>query len=298
MLRLCIKPTTFQILPIQHQQNPYITDKSIEPKNVHMKKVKEQHNALEKAFHTIHHFTVYPIHKDTLSDIVFVANGGLSLPRLPEPVLLLPSMKYKQRKDELRYLKQIYTQLGIHTIVFPGSASAPFEGQAELKWFHGGTKAICGPGFRSTHKTFILLDKLLKKIYKSYGLEPPELCIVPLQSADYYHLDVAMLEYNDTSCIIHRKAFSEAGIQTIQKFLGSQNVHVLDTSDSFCLNAVPDGSNLITHKLTDPSLKKKLESITGLSVKQVDTSEFEKSGGSVRCMTLDIHPLEIVPVKI
>jgi N-dimethylarginine dimethylaminohydrolase len=56
------------------------------------------------------------------------------------------------------------------------------------------------------------------------------------------------------------------------------------------LNAVHDGPNLITHKLTDPSLKERLESITGLKVKQIDTTQFEKSGGSVRCMTLTLHP--------
>jgi N-dimethylarginine dimethylaminohydrolase len=298
MIRLCIKPTTFQILPIQHKQNPYITDDSIQPKNVNKKKVHAQHDALEKAFHKIYSFTVYPVHHEPLPDIVFVANSGLSLPRLPEPVFLLPYMKYIQRKEELHYLKQLYTKLGLRTIPFPGSANAPFEGQAEIKWFHGGTKLVCGPGFRSTRKTFEILDKVLKKIYKSYGVEPPELCVVPLQSADYYHLDVAMLEYNDTSCIIHKNAFSKTAIHTLQKFLGPQNVHILDTRDSFCLNAVCDGSNLITHKLSDPSLKKKLETITGLSVKQVDTSEFEKSGGSVRCMTLDIYPIEVPSVKI
>jgi N-dimethylarginine dimethylaminohydrolase len=291
MIRLCIKPTTFHILPIQHNQNPYITDQSIQPDAVNKGRVKEEHDALEKAFSLILPFTVHPIHGEPLSDIVFIANGGLSLPRLPEHVLILPYMKYKQRKEELPYLERHYRSVGIHCIPFPGSSDAPFEGQAELKWFHGGTKAICGPGFRSTRKTFVILKKLLKTIYRSYGVEPPELTVIPLQSADYYHLDVAMLEYNTTSCIVHKKAFGEAGIKTLQHTLGSNNVHVFETSDSFCLNAVPDGPNLITHKLTDPSLKKKLESITRLNVKQVDTTEFEKSGGSVRCMTLDIQPL-------
>ena len=64
---------------------------------------------------------------------------------------------------------------------------------------------------------------------------------------------------------------------------------MIDTSDSFCLNAVVEGSYVITHKLSDSSLKGRLESLTNRKVKEVDTSEFEKSGGSVRCMTLDIH---------
>jgi len=290
MIRVCIKPTTFQILPYQYEQNRYITEESIGPSSIDKKKAREQHNVLEKTFSKIISFTVKPIHDEPLSDIVFVANGGLSLPRLPKPILILPYMKYIQRKQELPYLYTIYKSLGIHCIPFPGYADTPFEGQAELKWFHGGTKAICGPGFRSTRKTFRIMNSLLKKIYKSYNLAPPELCVVQLQSDDYYHLDVAMLDFNDTSCIVHRKAFTPAGIRSIQNFLGKDYVHVIDTSDSFCLNAVHDGPNLITHKLTDPSLKETLESITGLKVKQIDTTEFEKSGGSVRCMTLTLHP--------
>jgi N-dimethylarginine dimethylaminohydrolase len=62
---------------------------------------------------------------------------------------------------------------------------------------------------------------------------------------------------------------------------------VIDTHDSFCLNAVVDGPNLITHVLTKP-LKTELEKITNKNIIMVDTSEFEKSGGSVRCMTFDI----------
>jgi N-dimethylarginine dimethylaminohydrolase len=196
-------------------------------------------------------------------------------------------MKYKHRKEELSYLKQMYEDLGLKIIPFP---STVFEGQAELKWFHGGSKAICGYGFRATKKSFALVQKVLDSLYKEHDLPPPELLVVPLASSDYYHLDVAMLEFNDDSCIVHRKAFSEESIQKMRDFLGPSKVHVIDTADSMSLNAVVDGKNLVTHKLTDKAIKKVLEEITGLRIREVDVSEFEKSGGSVRCMTLDLHP--------
>jgi len=278
MLRICIKPTTFEITPQQDKQNPYIDINY----NVRQKKVDEEHKALEKAFHQLIPFIIRPT-KEHLPDIVFVANGGLSLPRLPEPVIILPNMKYPQRKRELKYLKDIFKQIGTKTIPFPDE---PFEGAAELKWFDGGKKAVCAYGFRSTKKTFEIMEPLLKKIYDSYDVAPPELLVLPLESADYYHLDVAMLEL-EKGCIVHKRAFSHESIKKLQAFL-SGKVHVLDTKDSFCLNAVVDGKNLITHKL-DPELKEQLEKITGKYIKQVDTSEFEKSGGSVRCMTLDIY---------
>jgi N-dimethylarginine dimethylaminohydrolase len=278
MIRICIKPTTFTLTSIQDDQNIYI---DIDHR-VNKKLALKQHSELVKAFQNVILYTINPV--DSVPDIVFTANAGLCLPRLKETVILLPYMKYPQRKDELKYLKEIFSNY--KTIPFPGTLSAPFEGQAELKWFHGGMKAVGGYGHRSTKKSFDILNTLFKKTYQEYNLTPPELLVIPLKSNKYYHLDVAMLEF-DNKCIVHKQAFSVDSIKKLKNFLGPSNVFIIDTNDSFCLNAVVDGDNLITHKL-DTRLKKELEDITGKHIKMVDTSEFEKSGGSVRCMTLDI----------
>ena len=281
MLRLTIEPNTFHLYDYQHKENVYV-DAS---KEINTQKAHEQFANLTKAFHNVVSYTVENP-QDDLSDIVFVANGGLCIPGVPNTIIL-PHMKYKHRKKELMYLQKMYEDLGLHTIPF----TAPFfEGQAEIKWFHGGSKAICGYGFRATKKAFAVLQKLLDGLYKGHGLPPPELLVVPLASADYYHLDVAMLEFNDDSCVVHRKAFSEESINKIRDFLGPSKVHIIDTEDTLCLNAVVDGKNLVTHKFTDKPMKKVLEGVTGLRIREVDVSEFEKSGGSVRCMTLDLHP--------
>jgi len=280
MLRILIKPTTFCLTSIQKGQNPYI---DIQHK-VNRRSALQHHHQLEQALTNTIVYTIEEPHH-ALPDIVFTANAGLCLPRLPKKTILLPNMKYKQRQEELSYLEKIYRNLHLEIIPFPGKE--PFEGQAELKWFHGGTKAICGYGHRSTKKTFIELDRFFKMIYSSHGLVAPELLIVPLASFNYYHLDVAMLEFDDSKCIIHNQAFSATSSTKIKKFLGSENVFVIDVKDTFCLNAVVDGNHLITHKLTR-DVKRLLEGITHRSVKMIDTYEFEQSGGSVRCMTLDI----------
>lgn len=222
-----------------------------------------------------------------IPDIVFVANGGFSLRGLPEPIVVLPQMKYKQRQEELPFLKEIFADQGLNMVEFP--SDEPFEGQAEAKWFHGTDLLICGYGHRSTKKSFDVLDKLLKKIYKLYGRKSPKILALPLESADYYHLDVAMLEFGD-SCIVHKRAFSTASIKKLEKALGKDKVHIIDTDDNFCLNAVVQGSKLLTH-LVSNEVKDYLEKITGLTIVQTNTDVFEKSGGSVRCMIMDIHPL-------
>jgi N-dimethylarginine dimethylaminohydrolase len=274
-----IKPTTFDLTSDQYGQNEYINkDPSID-----RKKFMKQHKELENAFSSIITYTLNDIH-ESLPDIVFIANGGLSLPRISRTIIL-PNMKYEQRKRELPYLIGIYNDLGLNMIPFPKEI---FEGQAELKWFHGGTLAVGGYGFRSTRKSFTVLDKLLSSIYSEKGLQPPKLLVLKLEDPLYYHLDVAMLEYDDTKCIVHKKAFSPESVASLKKFLGSKNVSVIDVEDSICLNAVVDGDTLVTHKL-DKKDKKLLEDLTKRKVHEVNTSEFEKSGGSVRCMTLQIY---------
>lgn len=281
MIRIFIEPSTFEILPIQDGQNPYIDIQAKHSKRF----IHSQHQRVIDAF-TASPTILCNVEHDVcpLPDIVFCANAGLSLPRLGRPLILLPNMKYKQRQDELPYLRKCFSSIQLPTMEYPGDQV--FEGQAELKWFHGGRKAVCGYGYRSTKQTFVELDRLFGKLY---GKDKPELLVLRLISPNYYHLDVAMLEYDDAKCIIHRRSVSSASLQKLERFLGMDNVTVLDTSDSFCLNAVIDGAHLITHTLVDPHVKPILESLTGCIVRQIDTSEFETSGGSVRCMTLDVH---------
>ena len=280
MLRILIKPTTFRLTPQQEGQNPYIDIHH----HVHRRSVLQHHHQLELVLTNTIAYTIEEPHH-VLPDIVFTANAGLCLPRLPRKTILLPHMKYKQRQEELSYLEKIYRNLHLAILPFPGKE--PFEGQAELKWFHGGTKAVCGYGHRSTKKTFAELHDFFITLYASHGVEAPELLILPLASFDYYHLDVAMLEFDDRKCIVHKKAFSARSIARLKKFLGPENVYMIDVKDTFCLNAIVDRDHLITHMLT-PTVKHMLEDITKRKIKMIDTHEFEQSGGSVRCMTLDI----------
>jgi len=286
---VCIAPSTFEILSMQDKQNPYIDVKHY----VDKAKVARQHKALVKALKdTLHNKEamadwLLPRATTKLPDIVFVANGGLSLPRLQHPLILLPSMKFLQRQAELPFLKEMYGALGLPTVEWPKGSTAVFEGQAELKWFFGGNLAVCGPGFRSSRASFKILDDIFEYVYGIHGLDPPRLLITPLISDDYYHLDVAMLEVDDSTCIVHRKSMSPASVAKMRA--SGLTVHVIDTKDTFCLNAVISNGTLITHRLTEEGLAAKLKNLSGCQrLVEVDTSEFEKSGGSVRCMTLTV----------
>ena len=204
-------------------------------------------------------------------------------------------MKYAQRKAELPYLKEIFAELQIATVDWP--AQAPFEGQAECKWFHGGELLIVGYGFRSNKETVHVLRNLLDDIYTSYGVKPPTVLGVNLISFNSYHLDIAMLATSEISCLIQKDSIKDRDLYKIEKELGKAQVKIIETNDPFCLNSIIDGKNLLTHKLNNPELKDFLETETGKSVVELDTSEFEKSGGSVRCLVLDIYDPRLIKRK-
>lgn len=281
-MRLMIDdPYIYDILPMQKGQNPYINITFDAAHNKTM--IATQYHRVLAAFHKIL-LGPLPPHHVHLPDIVFVANGGLSLPRLGRPLVVLPNMKYPQRQAELLSLREMFRILGIPTVDYPGRE--PFEGQAELKWFHGGRKCIGGYGHRATRAAF---DELAAFFREVYGEDAPDMLVVKLVSPNFYHLDVAMFEHDDSKCMVHRGAFSAANIKKIEQFLGAENVCVIDTEDHFCLNAVVDGDRVITHHMTDPAIKPLMEERTGRTVYQCATTEFEKSGGSVRCMTFDLY---------
>jgi N-dimethylarginine dimethylaminohydrolase len=283
MLRVLISPSTYRILDFQEKQNPFVEKDTV----INSAKAEKAHTTLASALANSVVYKVTEEPRNPIPDIVFAANGGLSLPRLPEKVLILPNMKYPQRKAELSYLKAIADSQKIKTVFFPHNAV--FEGQAEAKWFFGGKVLLCGYGYRATKHSFSILAKLLNNIYTYYGVLPPKVVAIPIKDPKFFHLDAAMLEY-DNKVIVHRRAFSPATIQVLKITLGHENVTAINTDDDFCLNAIVDNKHLITHTLKDPLVGPILERLTGRKVIQIDATEFEKSGGSVRCMVLDIHP--------
>lgn len=293
MYHITIKPETFFIDNTLLDQNPYgNTSKAIDHALAN-KQHKQICNALERNVN----FSLPKKNRDAqaLPDIVFIASAGLSLPRLPVSLVILPNMKHAQRKDELPFIKEIFDELKIATIPFPGKA--PFEGQAECKWFHNGELLIVGYGYRANKETVSTLRKLLQEIYTSHGITPPTVLGVHLKSFNYYHLDIAMLATSDITCLIQQGSIKDRDIYKIEKALGKAQVKIIATDDPFCLNAIIDGPNLLVHKLNNPELKAFLEDETGKTVIELDASEYEKSGGAVRCLVFDIFDPRLIKRK-
>jgi len=279
---LLVNPETFHITPFQQRQNPFL-DK-IQP--VNKARAKRQHKALQEALP--HSFVAQigePVH---LPDIIFAANWALPLPRLPKPTVLLASMKYAQRQREQAVVKEILTQRDI--ICLP-PLSTIFEGQAELKWFHGGLKAIQGYGFRSQRASVPAIHRRFQEIYGSYGLESP--LVLPLKQIDpdLYHLDLCILEVDAGRCIVQKSAFSRGDLKKIGDFLKHENVLIIDSKDKFICNSIVLGDRILVNKpaIEDLETYRQIEAFTKKRIHVLDTSEFNKSGGGIRCMVLQMR---------
>jgi N-dimethylarginine dimethylaminohydrolase len=257
---LLIEPTSFRA---RGHDNPYVTpgDTSLAP---------DQHEAICQAVSCI----VARVPAD-LQDGVFASDAGVKLVGLPK-VVLLSRMKYKHRRLEQAAHRVIFQDLGYTTVPFP---SGVFEGQSEMKYFLNGTVVVHGFGFRSTLASSHVLHRTLQTIYGRFGAPCPTFVRLPILTPLFYHLDLAMLKIDEHSCIVHKSAFSAETVRLLRTFL---TVHVIETDDMFCLNAVVDGTRLLT-RLVSPRVKHMLERITNLTVVPFDVSSLEMAGGSVAC---------------
>ena len=280
---LLAHPDTFYITSVQQHQNPFL-DTVKQPDKA---KGSKQHNAL---VHALPRAFRSPLIPHNVPDLIFAANWGLPLPRLPKPTVILASMKYRQRQLEEPIVQSILESRDI--ICLPPLPTV-FEGQAELKWFHGGLKAIQGYGFRSTKTAVPAIRHRLHSIYHSYGLPDPEILALKQIDPALYHLDLCILEIDAKRTLVMKQAFSPQDIQRLKTFLGPSNVLVLDTPDLFLCNSIVLKDKILVNKpmISDPATYRQIEAFTNKKIHVLDTSEFNKSGGGIRCMVLAMEPL-------
>lgn len=241
---------------------------------VDYEKAQRQHAEVVKALGAMN------IPSSGLPDEVFAANTALPLPMLP-PTFIMANFKYAQRKEESDNLAPYLSKIG-KVIQWP--YKSVLEGQGETKMFYGGKIIVVGYGFRSSKQTVSDLQEILNKIYKRHGLDPPVVLGVKLLDARYYHMDVAAHAISSNECLIHTGAISDQDIQKMEDH-GIRCI-VRSFGDPLALNCVMVKDKHYTHVLTAKA-RAVMKSL-GLKMVELDVSEFEKSGGSVRCMILEL----------
>jgi N-dimethylarginine dimethylaminohydrolase len=188
---------------------------------------------------------------------------------------IVPShMRYASRQREVPFYVNWFRQHGYRVIELD-LAGEYLEGHGDLIWHPDHSKIWAAYGFRSTRGG---VEKF------AAAMQELGFAVVPLQLVDdhCYHLDTCLCPLNQDAVLIYPGAFSPESLEVIRRGWG--RVHEIggDEARQFIGNGIVANGRYLTPRLT-PNLSAILEK-EGLSPVLIETSEFEKSGGSVFCM--------------
>ena len=213
-----------------------------------------------------------------LEDMVF-ANNQVFVGKSKEGRFIVPSrMRYASRQREVPHYVSWFKQRGYRVIELQFGDDF-LEGHGDLLWHANSSKLWAGYGFRSTLGG-------VKKF--SAAMDPLGIKVIPLELLDprFYHLDTCFAPLTSKAVLVHPAAFTPQSYETIQKHC--ERVYIVGEDDAlkFVCNGVAAGGRFITPHLS-PQVENAL-SRERLEPVLVDTSEFQKSGGSVCCLKLFI----------
>ena len=265
---LLCPPTYFDVRDVK---NPYMQD--ADP--VDHEKAQDQWEALRRALGDsgLKVETIDPV--EDLEDMVFAANQVFVGRHEKIGKFIVPSkMRSASRQREVPFYVQWFRSQGYKVIELDLTGEY-LEGQGDLIWHPDRSKIWAGYGFRSTCGA---IEKF------SLAMQDLGFHLMPLQLVDEYcyHLDACLCPLNNEAALICPSAYSPESLQRIRE--GWKRVYDLSREEAvqFMCNGIVANGRYITSHLTS-SLGDTLQK-EGLEPVIVDTSEFEKSGGSAFCM--------------
>ena len=206
-------------------------------------------------------------------DIVFAANQLLPyLDRDGRPALVLSHMAKVERQGEVAYLAESLRQLGYS--MHPLATPLPLEGTGDAIWHPDRNLIWGGHGFRTDESSW-------QEVAAITGAS-----VVPLTMVDdrMYHLDVALMPIDASTAFSYRGAFDEESWARLQTgFSRLIEVPAQEALEGFALNGhCPDESTLLL-PAGNPETRRLAREL-GLTVHELSTREFQKSGGSIFCL--------------
>jgi len=203
-----------------------------------------------------------------LPDLVFTANGGLVI----DGQVVLPCFRHPERQGETRVFEAWFRANGFTTLPVPVH---DFEGEGDaLLW---NEVLFAGYPWRSDKLSHLALAKAL-------GIE-----VISLQLTDarFYHLDTALTVVSKTTVALYPSAFTPASVEQVKRIV--PNVILASDSDAMAygLNALSDGDHTVLSDRATGLIK--AYRALGLEVWPTPISEFQKSGGGVKCLSLELR---------
>jgi N-dimethylarginine dimethylaminohydrolase len=217
--------------------------------------------------------TIDPV--EGLEDMVFAANQIFAGEKSGYGKFVVPSrMVYPSRQREVPFYAD-WCRVRDYRLIELDYREDFLEGHGDLLWHPDGSRIYGGYGFRSTRGG---VEKF------SAAMSEMGIPVVPLQLVDpyCYHLDTCLCPLNNEAALLFPGAYSTEALASLHKLW--KRVHLLTTDEAhrFMGNGIVLNGSYITPYVT-PQLEAILhqEELTPVIV---ETSEFEKSGGSCSCM--------------
>jgi N-dimethylarginine dimethylaminohydrolase len=265
---LLCPPAYFDVVD---QKNPYMSGKSPVDRVRAQQQWQALCSALEHAGCQVETIAPAP----GLEDMVFAANQVFVGFHEGLGKFIVPScMVHSSRQREVPFYVDWYLQRGFKLIEVDLGADH-LEGHGDLLWHPDWSRIYAGYGFRSTQGGVEKFREAMSKL---------EIAIVPLHLVDpyCYHLDTCFCPLNNEAVLVYPGAYAPESLATLGGFWKRVHHLTADEAHKFMGNGIVANGNYLT-----PYITRHLESILrreGLTPVIVDTSEFEKSGGSLFCM--------------
>jgi N-dimethylarginine dimethylaminohydrolase len=211
-----------------------------------------------------------------LPDLVFTANAGFVSGRRVVPSHFVPH----ERRPEEAYIKHWLTERGFELCVLPEDVG--FEGAGDCLIDRGGPWMWTGFGFRTEIEAHAFLADWFRR----------EVVSIRLTDAHFYHIDTCLCPLSGGYLLYYPDAFDADSVSEIERRIpAARRIAVLaEEAANFACNAVNVAEHVFLHDCSS-ELENKLSRL-GFIVHRNPLSEFLKSGGSAKCLTLRLSETE------
>jgi N-dimethylarginine dimethylaminohydrolase len=211
-----------------------------------------------------------------LPDLVFTANAGFVCGKRVVPSHFMPH----ERRPEEAYIKRWLAERGFELCVLPDDVG--FEGAGDCLIDRGGPWLWTGYGFRTEIEAHSLLDEWFAR----------EVVSIRLIDERFYHIDTCLCPLSGGYLLYHPDAFDAASIGEIERRIPPERRIVASAEDAanFSCNAVNVAGHVFLHDCSS-GLENELNRL-GFVLHRRPLSEFLKSGGSAKCLTLRLSETE------
>ncbi len=286
--------TTAEQFDVKYSINPWMKEvlkKSISDVVVNKEVAKKQHEQFLQLLQKHTSVNVIPVNGldpvSKLPDIIYTANAALFLPNLPIPVTIISRMLRVHRQPEEAAWSSYMNSLPIRTIKFPSKPGAYFEGEGDVVFTPDLQKMFCGYGIRSSKKGISLLKVIVEEEYKKQSSKP-EFYQIKLINPKYFHIDLCFRPLMNNCALIRRNAIAPKSIKLIETMYEIDRLIDVDDNEPFACNGLVINNHYLCSNGISAKTIKSIEKLSKMKVETVPLTEFEKGGGSLKCMILTV----------